>query len=80
MSVFFILLNLRRVHVALERVLAALTADTEYLRSELEEQCRSLQILLGKMERDKVLRRDRDAVLSSFLSHEEGLGEWLTTD
>ena len=78
-AAFFALLEIKRAKQALARVLDRITPDTEYLRDEVTEQLRLLHVLLGKMEREKVLQQDRDAVLSAFLQPpDQGLGEWLT--
>jgi len=73
---FYILFELKHAERHALRALEHLSADTEYLRTELEQSVCSLQALFQKVEVEESLRRDRDALLSCAAS--EGLGELYT--
>lgn len=65
---FYVLLDLKRAEQHLEVAYDKLTPHTEYLKEELEQLRQSLHVLLLKMNRDCILRRDCYALLSDFLS------------
>ncbi len=50
-------------------------ASTEYLRDELEKLDEQFRTLLGKMEREVALTRDRDYLHADLSA--EGVSEWI---
>ena len=72
-----VLQELRRSELYAVRALSALTEETEYLRVDLEEHLARLQVLFGKMAREEVLLRDREALQQG---PPRGIGEWLEED
>ena len=56
----------------IERGYGALALETEYLRDELRVLAGHLRIVICKMDRDEILRRDRDALYAGML---ENVGE-----
>ena len=66
-------LLLARHHAGL--ALESLSTDEEYLRGELEKHLEGIQSLLGKMEREEALVRDRDYLQADLA--DSGLGEWI---
>ena len=61
-----------------KRALERLDSSTEYLRDELEDHLARLQTLLGKMNHDEALERDRAFLLSD--DPLEGIAEYLGSD
>jgi len=76
---FYPLLRLKRAEREVLLAFEELDSDTEYLRSELEQQLRQFQVLFQKMEKEDHLRRDR-TVLSALDPTEppQGILEWNT--
>lgn len=64
----YVLIDIRRAEQNLDRALAKLTDQTEYLREELEQALQHMRVLLLKTDAEEALRRDRDALLSGFPS------------
>jgi hypothetical protein len=64
---FHVLLDLKRAEQHVGLALERLSPQTEYLRSELQQQLEHLRVLFEKVEREEHLRRDRDALLSSAM-------------
>ena len=75
---FHILLHLKRSEHHALLALEELTVDTEYLRNDLEQQLHGLQVLLGKVEQEEHLRRDREVLLSDLDAPSEGVLAWIS--
>lgn len=68
--------SLRCAELHARRALERLDDNTEYLRDELEDLHGRISTLLGKMECDAALVRDRAFLLSPD-PPPDGLGDWI---